>query len=303
MAADLPLRSPVAWARLGRLSEALARRLPTQGPPLLVLSLGRSGSTWLSATLGRAANALHLHEPLTQPRLAADKTQPTNFEVDPANPPALYSQCAQAAFLGLPAFPLSAQSRPTQVVRYPEQWGLLERSRRRLVIKEINPFACRWLLQAYRPRLIYLVRHPAAVALSNERLGFLPGLDIWRRQGEHQASAHRYVLDLLRDYPDHTTVTYEALCEAPAVEFRRLCEFAGLTWDKQLEAFIETNTADGDRRQAYTIERNSRAMVDAWRHEIAPDALAALRSAYTAQPLPWYQADRDWQTTLTRDTA
>ncbi len=145
---------------------------------------------------------------------------------------------------------------------------------------------------------------PVAVGLvPGQRLGFLPGLDIWRRQGEHQASAHRHVLDCLRTYPDHTTVTYEALCEAPVPEFRRLCEFAGLQWDHGLEAFIATNTADGDRRQAYTIERNSRAMADAWRHEISTDALAALRSTYTAQPLPWYQADSDWQTAPTRNPA
>ena len=184
------LASPVSWARRGRVSALLARLLRTQGPPVLVLSLGRSGSTWLGATLGRAANALHLHEPLTQPLLAAGQDQQTNFEVDPARPPALYARCAQAAFAGLPAFPLRPGTRPTQIVRYPEQWALAQRSRRRLVIKEINPFACGWLLQAYRPRLIYLVRHPAAVALSNHRLGFLPGSRL-RSPGSSVASTSR----------------------------------------------------------------------------------------------------------------
>jgi hypothetical protein len=93
------------------------------------------------------------------------------------------------------------------------------------------------------------------------------------------------------------------MCSIVCAPIRRLCEFAGLQWDQALEAFIQTNTADGDRRQAYTIERNSRAMANAWRHEIAPDALAALRSAYAAQPLPWYQADSDWQTAPTRNLA
>jgi hypothetical protein len=124
--------------------------------------------------------------------LHASRQAETNFYVDPDDPPAAYAASARAAFSGLPSFALPAE-RPTRIVRHPGQWSLRQRRQRRLVIKEINPFACEWLLKTYSPRVIYLVRHPAAVALSNARLGFMQGNEIWREQGLHQGRAHAMV--------------------------------------------------------------------------------------------------------------
>jgi hypothetical protein len=163
------------------------------------------------------------------------------------------------------------------------------------VIKEINPFACEWLVQTYRPRLIYLVRHPAGVALSNARLGFLPKDDTWRRQGEHQGQAHRTVLDCLERYGNFCVVLYEEICAAPRERFRALYDFAGLTWSADIEQFIDANSADGDRSDPWAIARNSRDMIQDWAGRIDPQALQALHSAYAQFNLPWYCAETDWQ--------
>jgi hypothetical protein len=38
------------------------------------------------------------------------------------------------------------------------------------VIKEVNPYLCAWLVPTYRARVIFLLMHPAAIAMSYLRL-------------------------------------------------------------------------------------------------------------------------------------
>jgi len=58
--------SPILWARWGFISKLLALMLRPRQPSTLVLSLPRSGSSWVGETLGSALNALYLREPVTQ---------------------------------------------------------------------------------------------------------------------------------------------------------------------------------------------------------------------------------------------
>jgi len=279
---------PTSWYQWGPLSAWLAQVRPPLSPPVLVLSLGRSGSSWVGDTLGRAGNALFLREPITQSLMPSGGTEPDEV-IDPHAPRADFERWATRAFMGLPVFPRG-------IVRYPEQWHYGQRHRRRLVIKDIKPFACAWLLHAYRPRLIYLVRHPAAVALSNMRLGFIGGTEAWRHAGEHQGRAHRYVLDCLKNWQDYRIVQYEVLCADPLSTFRELFDFAELDWSEATETNILENSADGDRSVPYSVARNSREMINAWRAEITVDALTELRLAFQAHNLPWYTSPGDWQT-------
>src|SRR5437016_2265272 len=63
-------RSPVGWAQFGAASRLLGRAWPPAGPAVVVLSLPRSGSSWVGQTLGLAPEAAYLREPLDQLFLA-----------------------------------------------------------------------------------------------------------------------------------------------------------------------------------------------------------------------------------------
>ena len=65
-------------------------------------------------------------------------------------------------------------------------------------------------------------------------------------------------------------------------EYQRLYDFAGLTWNDQMKAYVESRS------------RNSASMIGAWRPEFHPEALAALRAGYSRFDLPWYQDDEQW---------
>lgn len=280
-------QTAVFWARWGLLSRLTAQFWPMRRPPILVLSFPRSGSSWVGETLGTATNACYLREPVTQGNVTlVDKG--SVFSFDTRQTEANYRKLADKAFLGWPDF-------GSDIALFPDQWRLRQRRQRFVVIKEINPFAIHWYLRLYQPRLIFIVRHPAAVASSFHRLGWIgaePGA--WAENARLQGQALRVALDALEHYPACIILFYETLCADPSSHFERLCAFTGLLWDDWLKAFVRQTTREGDENDPWQITRNSRRMIDSWRDKVTAEQLAAVKNSYRQFDLPWYQNDADW---------
>ncbi|TFI60298.1 sulfotransferase [Sphingomonas parva] len=305
--------SPVWWANLGPFSAFIAKRSVPQLQPLLIVSHPRSGSTWVGRTLGRSASALYLHEPLTLSHLQRDPGSPV-FAFAAGLPPPLYAGAASAAAIALPAF-------PPNIVSSPSQWTLTGRCRKRLVVKEVNPLSIGWLARLLSARVVYLVRHPAGVAASFARMGWLEDLgpvglerrfgrrkaaelqadprlrSVWHRMGAVQALVHRQAADQLATVASSTVVQYEDLCTTPQSGFRSLCEFAGLAWDSAIEETVARDcfVADHEPRDSYGVVRNSRQMRAAWRQDLGQAELRDLREGYQAIGAPFYAADHWWE--------
>ncbi len=284
-------------------------------PSVLVLSLPRSGSSWIGEILGSAANALYLREPLTQSNIAMDSASPAQVYIDPDAPQKSFQRFADTAFGGIPAF-------PRNIVSKPAQWSLVNRRGRRVVIKEVNVLACEWLLKRYRPRVVFLVRHPAAVALSYLKLGwstvdakallcsherliqgplqkwdkYILSLtsDFWENLGALQGAALRFALDSLMTYDGCKIILYEDICSDPLAVFEALFKFARLTFDQQIKEIIINRSAGGDTEHHYGTSRNSKDMTGAWKHKVPDAELIRLRDAYSVFHLPWYQSANDW---------
>ena len=166
-----------------------------------------------------------------------------------------------------------------------------------------------------------MVRHPVAVALSYFKLGWVninveeslragrafantslsrwqqylqPVSDFWERHGIMQGAVIRDALDSLTDYPDHRVVLYEELCADPMKIFLDLFNFAGLTWDREIENLIRQRSCGGDTQNPYSTSRDSRSMVNAWKGKVANEDVNRLRSAYRRFDLPWYESPGDW---------
>ncbi len=283
-------------------------------PPLLIMSLPRSGSSWVAEILGSAPEALFLREPINQSHLACGGAT-TVFDIDPAAPPPCYAQFATRAFAGIPAFPAG-------VVRDARQWKLTRRTRGRVVVKEVNPLALAWLLDTYRPRIVFLMRHPAAVALSYEALNWCnaeaklaelgarlmdSSLRPWqetiqsvtgflRAHGAFQGAVLHVALQALTAYADARIVTYESLCENPEAGFRALFEFAGLTFDDRVRDHIGESSIGTAKDTAghYGTRRNTLRMAAAWKGKLTPEQLAGLHAGYAAFDLPYYRGDDHW---------
>jgi hypothetical protein len=279
----------IFWAQFGPLTNVAANRYNLYSPPVLVMSIPRSGSSWVGETLGLAPNGLYLREPVTQ-SFQAHGGKGTVVAVDPNEPLPVCKKAADLAFRGIPAF-------SERIVISGEQWTLSSRNGRHLVIKEVNPLALEWYLKEYHPRVIYLVRHPAAVALSYNRLKWwdVPEEKFWTRHGEFQARIQSSSYRLLKDYPDRLIVSYEKLCIDPFGFFCDLFKFAGLEWDSETEQYIEEHTSTEDCSDPSGTYRQSRNMINSWVGKISPEYLAQLREAYQASDAPWYKDAEDWE--------
>jgi hypothetical protein len=294
----LRAESGLAWLRVPPLRWWVRRALRPRSPAVLLLSLPRSGSSWVGATLGAAPDALYLREPVTQSYLARGGGKPP-FELAGDTPPAEYAAAAENAFAGIPIFPgyglLPLDSPAREIVHDPTQWHLSSRRHRRLVIKEVNPYACGYYLRAFSPRVVFLVRHPAAVLLSYQRLRWCgPTVDEWLMVAREHVATLSQALRHLQAYPDWRLVEYEALCSDPVERFRDLFAFGGLTWTEPVEQLLETRTTSGTDGMPYGLLRNSREVAWSWRTRVSPEHLAGLRQVFQEAGLPCYTAAEAW---------
>ncbi len=300
------------WTRLGPLTRVLAQRIQPVGPPILVIGMGRSGTSWVGEILGRAPDAMYLREPVTQSMLAAKQSQgvPFNPEADE-----LCARWGDRAFAATPSFPANIQ-------QHPNQWRLRDRRQRRLVIKEVDPLLLPEYLSRYRPRVVFLLRHPAGVALSASRLGLGPGYfrarilgkaslmqgplrrwqaylhsieDEWEREGARQGAVLRIACDCLQAAPEKTICFYEDLCADPVEVFEQICAFCELRWTDETRELVERRSRGGDRSDPFGTSRDSASMAWAWRNELDGEALRSLRQGYGAFELPWYSGASEWE--------
>jgi hypothetical protein len=300
----------VVWARMGFASHLLARMIRPKSPPLLIISIPRSGSSWVGEVMGLAKNAMYLREPINLTYMKNHPDGRSFFEVQPNNPPREYQTASKTAFYGLPDF-------PPGIVYDTSQWSLASRSGKHVVIKEINPLALEWMISSYHPRIVFLVRHPAAVANSFQKMGWmgkqfderftpstLRSLDFdyqqysrsfWTEFGAMQAHTIHLALETLARGGEHMTIKYEDLCMDPMRIFRDLYNFAGLQWGSTVEDQIIARSEDKDQHPTGRggVFRLSSAMVNKWKDEMDSNNLEELKEAYLSFNPQYYQSD-EW---------
>jgi hypothetical protein len=227
--------------------------------------------------LAAAPHALYLREPVTQSDPDINRRIVFRPDLVPELEPK-YKQLADKAFRGggVPDF-------AEKVVRLPERWRMDASHSRHLVIKEVNPMAAGWFLRRYRPRIVFLLRHPAATAWSSRKQEWLgPTIEDWASRGRETAEAWIEAHEALKDHPDCCIVTHESLCLDPLGGFKSLYDFAGLTWTDDVAATISTYSQD------------SKSTIGAWRTEAPPDCVNALGDEYLRFNLEWYRGDEEW---------
>lgn len=255
--------------------------------------------------MGGASNALYFREPVSAActeQLGADWR--AGRVVDPDNPGEQLSSIADAIFSGRPP-----SVRGVFAVRGAP---LSVRRPIRLLVKEINLGATEFFVHRYRPKIIFLVRHPAPVALSVRNLGWgeigredssdatsgenlsaIPS-DFWQYQGRLQARALRSASDMLEGYDDVLRIKYEDVCENPFGQFREMAAFLGLNYSTRFESQIQKSDGAPLDDDPYSTVRPTRQMPVAWKEKVSGKDLEALRDAYLANNPPVYNTPADW---------
>jgi hypothetical protein len=252
----------------------------------VLLSYPRSGSSWIGRILGTSGDVAYLREPINTELQRRGAGAPVESVMDPradATTAEWYTRVADRAFAGIVA------ADAPDVLVDAAAFGLGERRRRRLLIKEVNPLAIELLVERYGPTIVLLLRHPAAVADSYQRLGWLGGAfeEFGRSYGTHLAHA----LEVGRR-GSLLPLRYEDVARDPWTEFPRLFAALGIREPSDLPGvlreYCEDPTADPS---PYEIRRASAAEADKWRRTMAPEDTAAVMRGYLESPLPYYRPD------------
>lgn len=88
------------------------------------------------------------------------------------------------------------------------------------------------------------------------------------------AFLHAKLFEETRGFPNVRLLRYESLCEAPAAEARELMAFAGLSWTRETERFLEETTRSNGRERYFSLFRNPMEAATKWRHELSADEIA-----------------------------
>jgi len=139
-----------------------------------------------------------------------------------------------------------------------------------LVDSSKSPLRMKWLfmLNPEKVKIIYLIRDGRGVMASHMRKGRSPDFAV--RSWVH---SNNRAQQLLRNVPKevYRLFRYEDLCETPAKELERLCQFIGVTFDEQMLRFrqVEHHNVGGNRMRFGTegIITN----IESWRNRLTED--------------------------------
>lgn len=289
-----------------RLSLRFAQRTPSGTPTfrnrVILLSYPRSGSSWVGKVLSQSPNSVYLREPITQPYLRHFGGQHTLVNLDRDYRGRRTYKMLTALAIDDKSVDMHDDIRSENI----SNAGLAEQSS--LIIKEVNPRAATLFTSLENTTIVFLLRHPAAVAYSFSQMGWLSAkdtqmtppdvthADLWSGFGYAYGTIVHDALEKLKVAKSVYVIAYEELAALPQESFARLYEQCGLEKPKDFEDIInEYCRGKKTTKSGYDMQRDSKFTSDKWKNALDHDALESLYAGYSRSPLTLYRSNDEWR--------
>lgn len=300
-----------------------------ENPPLLVTGSHRSGTTWAGRILAADPKTSYVDEPFRPDQ----RPGIFNAGIDRwfAHAPDLDEERLESELgrllEGRYAFrdEIRALEHPRDLFRMLRDACRFARRRLRgdrVLLKDpIAVFSSAWIADTFDARVVVMVRHPAAFALSLKEKGWSHPFEHFLQQPvlmrEHLAAYRDTIEAFARGSPSvveqagllwtliyHTisrfmenhsgwiVVRHEDAARRPEKVFRDLYGRLGLTWTSAVEETLRRTTRSdnpvGPRDRAKDVHRDSRGLVGRWREELSPGEIRTVRSRTGDVADRWY---------------
>ena len=261
-------------------SRLLSRIYTFKQPSILLLSYPRCGSSWIGNILSFSPDIAYLREPVNQ---AYQKRYMDWAVIDPFRDRTTltrYTRLADQAFAGIP--PMNVPG----VMDNSDDFSLSGRSRKTLMIKEVNPLAGGFYASRYSPKILFLIRHPAAVADSFERMGWLKGQ--FEEFGYSYASViSRAIEDISKGWS--RVILFEDIAANPEKRFDNLFDSLDVRPPIEFKKVV-TQFSDHarDNQDPYSIRRVSQDEVNKWQRNLNSSQIDAVMTGYLRSNLKYY---------------
>jgi Sulfotransferase domain len=267
-------------------SRFTALAFPFKKPAILLISYPRSGSSWIGKILSLSPDAAYLREPVNQSYQNKFKADPI---IDPASDETTlkwYTRFADRAFAGIPP------RNVPDVIDSVKDFSPLQRRSKTLLLKEVNPLAADFFVRRYSPRVVLILRHPAAVADSFERIGWLDRTheDFGYLYGTHltqamEASSRGWCM----------VVFFEDLAIDPLNQYANLFSSLGLRLPAEFDRVVAEFCENQNYGSApYEVRRLSRNEVNKWKTNLSQAQIDSVMKGYLRSPLEYYRAESAW---------
>jgi len=300
--------------RLSRYTKVLnpiLPRLQTRSKAIFITGHGRSGTTWIGNTLKIAPGILYYVEPCNPQVVKGGNFSHWFAYIPPDGNDPYFESCLDPAFKGL--------------ITSGSTW-LLQPYRRflpgsRVVIKEVaSLLLLEWVYKRYRPEVLFVLRHPCGVALSEKNKNtptdrpikellkqsslvenhLKPYIELMGRAkkqfeiyGAVWGARNRVIMDSIANYPEWKILLYEDLCENPTKIFRELFDHFNLTWTDKVQKYINQTTTE-EKPGTYSTNRITKNQADKWKSRMTPEEIDQVRKFAEPFNIPYYNSESDW---------
>jgi hypothetical protein len=163
----------------------------------------------------------------------------------------------------------------------------------------------------FKPRIVVLFRHPAAVVASCLRMQLADGNrrvfkqtklaedylqpyladikvldDPLAAMGLQVAIFHHIWEKQLLENPDWISISHEALCHDPERKFRQLYNSLDLEWTSQVSNYLRQHDVEGTD---FDIQRRTSTEIDKWTREMTTEQIKSIRKGYELVPCSYYE--------------
>ncbi|WP_375512530.1 hypothetical protein [uncultured Nostoc sp.] len=174
------------------------------------------------------------------------------------------------------------------------------------VIKEVNPKATGFYCQQYCPKILFLLRHPAAVALSFARQGWLkardtqvdtgdPDASVWEKFGYAYGSTMKRALDIIQNGCEPKIILYKNVALDPKEQFRQLFQSLEFDIPKNYEEMMHDYCySEKLVKNNHQTRRISKDMIYKWCEQLSNQEIALIKNGFTISGLDLSSNEIDW---------
>lgn len=259
------------------------RKFAIEDKPILLVSMPRSGSSWLGEVLAQSRSIRYLREPITSVYMKSALKPVSFFVPDKCMNHTVHEQAVTNAFTAkLNYF--------NGVIHNKVDW-LDPTVKRKLLIKEVNPLYLDYFQSRFDIKVIYLERCPYAIAKSFDALN-------WRSEELFSRRFDSYTLERLNAIKEDLfeqcfyfqmgflqgviraivepslklsnsiQVSYENLILDTESELKKIADFLSIDSIRQLTDYIEQSFSDTENANlgSFSTKRNKQQLIDRIEH-------------------------------------
>ncbi|NEZ56158.1 sulfotransferase [Adonisia turfae] len=288
-------------------------------PPILIVGLPRSGTTWLASVLNTSKNIKLFHEPFNMDHVSEASPHWLKYLRADDNDLAFKHFC-QKVFSGKSNHPYIKCKLTGHYSRLKKRLSWLPG---RVIVKDVHACAALdWIDHNIAPQIVIITRHPCGLASSWLRT-FKSSQNNGRGRALNRLLAQPKLLEdylhpfeddlrnsdtffdnialywgaiyyiLHKQYQTHPNwifITHEELCRDPIKEYKELFNKLNLEWTSKTDQILATSTV-ADSGSSYSPMRVSANEPSKWLKQLTPEQIEIIQKKTSLFKLPFYSKE------------